>query len=95
VPRKPRPRARPQAQRKKARHRYTAPPPTSHSEGGAAAAPRVVPFPTRSRPAVDTTPAPPRVQTYDYSYVLRELRRIVIIGLVMLLLVVISSFMLR
>jgi hypothetical protein len=44
---------------------------------------------------VDTTPAPPRVQTYDYSYVLRELRRIVIIGLVMLLLVVISSFMLR
>ena len=93
MPRRPRPRARPPAQHKKARHRYTAAP-TASSEAGTAAAPRVVPFPTRSA-RVEARPAPPRVHTYDYGYVLRELRRIAMIGGVMLVLVVVFSFLLR
>lgn len=93
MPRRPRPRARPPAQQKKARHRYTAAPSVS-SEAGMAAASRVVPFAARSA-RVEARPAPPRVHTYDYGYVLRELRRIAMIGGVMLVLVVVFSFLLR
>jgi hypothetical protein len=35
------------------------------------------------------------VHTYDYGYVLRELRRIAMIGGVMLVLVIVFSFLLR
>jgi len=95
VPRRPRPRARPPAQQKKARHRYTAAPSASvSSEAGTAAASRVLPFAARSA-RVEARPAPPRAHTYDYGYVLRELRRIAMIGGVMLVLVVVFSFLLR
>jgi hypothetical protein len=53
-----------------------------------------VPFPSRGRLAADAT-TPPQVRTYEYGYVLRELRRIVIIGGAALLLLVILSFVLR
>ena len=55
----------------------------------------MVPFAPRSRPAAETTAAPPQGRTYDYGYVLRELRRIVIIGGASLLLVVVLSLVLR
>jgi hypothetical protein len=55
----------------------------------------VVPFPSRSRAAAETTAAPARVGTYEYGYVLRELRRIVTIGGAALLLVVVLSLILR
>jgi hypothetical protein len=55
----------------------------------------VVPFTPRSTRAAESTAASPQVRTYDYSYVLPELRRIVIIGGAALLLVVILSFVLR
>lgn len=55
----------------------------------------MVPFTRRSRPAAETTAAPPQVHIYDYAYVLRELKRIAIIGGAALLLVVILSFVLR
>jgi hypothetical protein len=54
----------------------------------------VVPFAARSA-RVEARPAPPRAHTYDYGYVLRELRRIAMIGGVMLVLVVVFSFLLR
>ena len=53
-----------------------------------------VPFAARSA-RVEARPAPPRVGTYDYGYVLRELRRIAMIGGVMLVLVVVFPFLLR
>jgi hypothetical protein len=40
------------------------------------------------------TAAPPRVRVQDYSYVLRELRRIAIVAAATLLLVVVLSFVL-
>ena len=91
--RRQRARARPAAPRKKARRRPLLVP-TSPSAAGAAARPKVVPFPSRGRPAADTI-TPPQVRTYDYGYVLRELRRIVIIGGAALLLLVVLSFVLR
>ena len=54
-----------------------------------------MPFTPRSRPAAETGAAPPQARTYDYGYVLRELRRIVVIGGAALLLVVVLSFVLR
>jgi hypothetical protein len=70
-------------------------PPASPSGARAAASSRVVSFAPRSRPAAETTSASPQVRIYDYGYVLRELRRIVIIGGAALLLVVVLSFVLR
>jgi hypothetical protein len=70
-------------------------PPASPSRASGAASPRVVPFTPRSRPAAETATAPPQVGIYDYGYVLRDLRRIVIIGGAALLLVVVLSFVLR
>ena len=58
------------------------------------ARPKVVPFPSRGRPAPETGTTP-QARAYDYGYVLRELRRIVIIGGGMMLLLVILSFVLR
>ena len=55
----------------------------------------MVPFTPRGRPAAEAAAASPQVRTYDYSYVLRELRRIVVIGGAALLLVVVLSFVLR
>ena len=95
MPRKQRPRARPPASRKKTRRRPLTSSPTPPSPASAAARPRVVPFTPRGRPVAETTPAPPQVRTYDYGYVLRELRRIVVIGGAALLLVVVLSFVLR
>jgi len=94
VPRRQRPRARPQASRKKARRRPLLAP-ASPSGASGATSPGVVPFTPRSRPAAETTAAPPQVHIYDYGYVLRDLRRIAIIGGAALLLVVILSFVLR
>jgi hypothetical protein len=94
VPRRQRPRAKPLATRKKARRRPLLAP-VSPSEASGSARPRVVPFPSRSRAAAEITAAPPRVGTYEYGYVLRELRRIVTIGGAALLLVVVLSLILR
>jgi len=69
--------------------------PASPSGARAAASPRVVPFTPRSRAAAETATPPPQVRIYEYGYVLRELRRIVIIGGAALLLVVVLSFVLR
>jgi hypothetical protein len=55
----------------------------------------MVAFPARGRPPVDAALSPARAHTYDYGYVLRELRRIAIIGGATLLLVVVLSFVLR
>jgi hypothetical protein len=55
----------------------------------------MVAVPTRGRPPVEVTASPDRARTYDYGYVLRELRRIAIIGGATLLLVVVLSFVLR
>ena len=55
----------------------------------------MVPFTPRGRPAAETAAAPPQVRIYDYGYVLRDLRRIAIIGGAALLLVVVLSFVLR
>jgi hypothetical protein len=95
VPRKQRPRARPPAARKKPRRHPLISPPAASSQASAATRPRVVPFTPRSTRAAESTAASPQVRTYDYSYVLPELRRIVIIGGAALLLVVILSFVLR
>ena len=54
----------------------------------------MVPFAPR-QPVVQATSTPPQARIYDYGYVLRELRRIAIIGGGALLLVVILSFVLR
>ena len=94
MPKRPRPRARPTTQRKKIHHRYAGLSPTS-SEPGSAAAPRAIPFSARSTPATEPRIAQPRVHAYDYGYVLRELRRIAMIGSVMLVLVIVFSFLLR
>jgi len=51
--------------------------------------------PARVRPSAEDTQFPGRARTYDYGYVLRELRRIAIIGGVTLLIVVVLSFVLR
>ena len=95
MPRKQRPRARPPAARKKPRRYPLVSPPAVSSPASAAARPRVVPFAPRGTPASETTATSPQVRTYDYGYVLRELRRIVIIGGAALLLVVVLSFVLR
>jgi hypothetical protein len=93
--RKQRSRARVPAPRKKARRRPLMPLPASPSGASRAARPKVLPFTPRSRPAAETASASPQVRTYDYSYVLRELRRIVVIGGAALLLIVVLSFVLR
>jgi hypothetical protein len=54
----------------------------------------VVPF-TPRRPVGQAAPAPPQTRIYDYGYVLRELRRIAIIGGGAMLLLVVLSFVLR
>jgi len=59
------------------------------------ARPKVVPFPSRGRPSAETATITPQVRTYEYGYVLRELKRIVIIGGGVLLLLVILTFVLR
>jgi hypothetical protein len=92
--RKQRPRARLPASRKRA-HRRPLLVPASPSEAARAVSPKVVPFTPRGRPAAQTAAAPPQVRIHDYSYVVRELRRIAIIGGGALLLVVILSFVLR
>ena len=95
MPRKPRPRTRPQTvSRKRPRRRTLLAPAAPASETGGAARPKVVPFAPR-RPVVQATATPPQARIYDYGYVLRELRRIAIIGGGAMLLVVILSFVLR
>jgi len=71
------------------------PPPAPASEAGAAVGSRAVPFAPRSRPAAEATAAAPHARAHDYRYVLRELRRIAIIGAATVLLVVVLSLVLR
>jgi hypothetical protein len=54
-----------------------------------------MPLAPRARTAAEATAVAPRPRAQDYGYVLRELRRIVIIGAATLLLVVVLSFVLR
>ncbi len=94
MPRRPRAYDRQPASRRKGRRRQ-APPPVAASEAGAAVGPTVPTFASRSRSAAEATAAPPRPQAQDYRYVLRELRRIAIIGGATLVLVVVLSLVLR
>lgn len=95
MPGRPRPRAKPQASRRKGRRRQLPPPSPLASEAAGAVGSRAVPFAPRSRPAAEATAAPQRARVHDYRYVLRELRRIAIIGTATLLLVVVLSLVLR
>jgi hypothetical protein len=55
----------------------------------------MVVVPVRGRSQVEVAPSPARARTYDYGYVLRELRRIAVIGGATLLLVIVLSLVLR
>lgn len=89
-----RPASRGQPRRKRGRRRYVVPTASPGSAQPGSDAPNVVPFPVRSQPASDAPSVRSRLSSREHLYVNRELVRIAVIAVVILILLAILTIVL-